>query len=994
MKMDKRNFLWLKGNAKIGMTLMALIFSVSVFAQREITVRGVVLDEMKEPLIGASVQQKGQLNGIVTDLDGKFSLQVAPTDTLVVSYLGYVSKNVPVKGQTSIEIILGENTELIDEVVVIGYGSVKRKDVTTAISSVSTKDLDQRPILSAAQAIQGKAAGVSVSSPNGAPGAGMTIRVRGTTSFNGSNDPLYVVDGVPMTDISYLASDDIESMQILKDASSAAIYGSRAANGVIMITTKSGAKGQARIALNAYLGVTDVVKSMTPLNVAQYKELMDEIGMVKLPDGLKDETNWFDETYQTGMTQNYQLSVSNGNDNLKYYISGGYTREEGVIKVAFYERYNFRANIENQIRKWINIGANVAYSDYSSNGIISGQGANRAGVVLSAINTPTYGKIWDDNNPGQYYTNFYGVNVTHPVENMSRSENNQDNHNRMLATGKAEITFLPELKFKSSITMDRLYKQETRFLDPTKTSYGRSQHGEASDNRQISTVLVFDNILNWTKTVNRHAWDVMAGASGTTSTWSQSYQTVSHFRDASIKTLNAGNKVSQSNGTSASEWAIMSYVGRVSYNFDSKYLVSVNMRADGSSKLHPDYRWGYFPSASAAWRISGEDFMKDITWLDDLKLRAGWGQTGNQSGLGDYAYLMRYWIGRENWWEEGKANAVPNIGQANLRTKDLKWETTTQTNIGIDLTVLKNRLTVNMDYYYKRTSDMLMNVTLPAGQAASSIARNEGEMTNSGFEFSIDSKNMQGKFEWNTNFNISFNKNKLTKLELTKIYNAAKTSESVNEFAVRNEPGRSLGGFYGYISDGVDPETGELMYRDVNGDGVLSTSDRTYIGDPNALFTYGMTNFFSYKGFSLNIMLQGSYGNDIFNASKMETEGMYDGKNQTTQVLKRWKIPGQITDMPKAGFDMRNSSYYVEDGSYLRVKDISLAYNVKVPALRKMGITRLQPYFTATNLLTWTNYSGMDPEVNQWGNNGAIQGIDWGTYPQTKSFVFGVNVEF
>ena len=489
----------------------------------------------------------------------------------------------------------------------------------------------------------------------------------------------------------------------------------------------------------------------------------------------------------------------------------------------------------------------------------------------------------------------------------------------------------------------------------------------------------------------------MAGTSWTDSKWDQSYIQGYNYRSDDIQTLNAANRINWTNtGTNASAWTIMSYFGRASYNFDNRYLVTANVRADGSSKLHPDHRWGVFPSFSAAWRISQESFLRDVQWIDDLKLRAGWGQTGNQSGIGDYAYLQRYNINRIEWFKEGQSNAVPTITQANLRTTDLTWETTTQTNVGIDFTVLRSRLTLSADWYYKKTTDMLMNVALPAGAAAAStIARNEGEMTNQGFEFAITSHNFTGRdFTWDTQFNMSFNRNKLTKLELQKVYYDGRTSDYVNEQVVRNEPGRPLGGFYGYISDGVDPETGELMYRDLNNDGKITSSDRTYIGDPNPDFTFGLTNTFFFKGFSLNIFLQGSYGNDIFNASKMEMMGMYDGKNQITDVLRRWVIPGQITDVPKAGFDMKNSSYFIEDGSYLRVKDITLSYDFSGAWMKKVGLTKLQPYFTATNLLTWTKYSGMDPEVNQWGNSGAVQGIDWGTYPQTRSFTLGVNVVF
>lgn len=979
-----------------GLLLAWLLMCISAgLSAQHLTVKGKIVDEAGYEVIGASVMEKGTQNGVVTDLNGEFKLDCQSGATLVISFIGY--KTQEVKAASSLQITLKEDNELLDEVVVIGYGSVKRKDVTTAVSTVSTKDLDERPIVSAGQALQGKAAGVSVIQPNGTPGGEISIRVRGTTSFNGSNDPLYVVDGVPVDNINFLAPNDIESMSILKDASSAAIYGSRAANGVVLITTKAGAKGEAKVALNIQYGLNKVAKSMESLNTEQYRELQEEIGLVTLPEGLTDQTDWFDEAYTTGKTQNYQVSVSNGNEKMKYFLSAGYLNEKGVLESAFYKRYNFRANIDSQIRSWLNVSANISYADYNSNGIISGTGAGRGGVVLSVINTPKYAPVWDPEHPNQYYNNFYGVgNITNPLENMARGKNNKSRENRLLASGTATITFLPELNLKSTVAIDRRNAISTTFLDPISTAWGRENFGTASDNRNMNTVLTFDNVLNYNKNFDKHGIDVMVGSSYTKSDYTNSYISGSHYRNDLIQTLNAANKISWTGtGTGASQWAISSYFARLSYNFDSKYLVTMNMRADGSSKLHPDHRWGVFPSFSAAWRLSSEKFMQNLTWIDDLKIRGGWGQTGNQSGIGDYAYLQRYNIGRIEWFKEGQENALPTINQANLRTPDLTWETTTQTNIGLDLTVLNNRLTINMDYYFKKTTDMLMNVSLPAGAAAaSSIARNEGEMTNKGFELTVSSRNLTGAFEWNTDFNISFNKNKLTKLALQKIYMTATTSEVVNEAVVRNEAGRPLGGFYGYISDGVDPETGELMYRDLNGDGRISTSDRTYIGDPNPDFTFGLTNSFSWKGFNLSIFLQGSYGNDIFNASRMETEGMYDGKNQSTRVLKRWRIPGQITDVPKAGFDIKNSTYFVEDGSYLRVKDISLSYNIQCKMFKRWGISRLQPYFTASNLLTWTGYSGMDPEVNQWGNSGAVQGIDWGTYPHSKSFVFGINVEF
>lgn len=385
-------------------------------------------------------------------------------------------------------------------------------------------------------------------------------------------------------------------MQILKDASSASIYGSRAANGVILITTKAGATGKAKVSLTAQFGLNKVADKVESLNAAQYKELQDEIGLVSLPDGLPDRTDWFDETYKTGKMQNYQVAVSNGNEKMKYYLSAGYLDEKGILDISYYKRYNFRVNLENQIRSWLTVSANISYSDYTSNGGgAMGTGANRGGVVLAVINTPTYAPIWDALNPNQYYNNFYGVgNITNPLENMARAKNNKDKENRLLASGNVLLTLLPELKFKSTLTLDRRNAVNTTFLDPISTAWGRNQYGEASDNRNMNTVLTFDNVFTYNKNFKRHGLEVMAGSSWTDSDYSNSWINGSHYRNDLIQTLNAANKIAWDNtGTGASQWGIMSFFGRVAYNFDSKYLLTANLRADGSSKLHPDHRWGY-----------------------------------------------------------------------------------------------------------------------------------------------------------------------------------------------------------------------------------------------------------------------------------------------------------------------------------------------------------------------------------------------------------------
>lgn len=974
----------------------ALLISSAAFAQQT-KVTGKVVDEQNEPVVGATVQVEGTTNGTATNVDGQFTLEVNSGARLRFSYVGF--KTLTIKAANGMKVTMQEDANTLNEVVTIGYGSVKRKDVTTAVSSVSTKDLEKRPIVSALQGMQGMAAGLQISQANGQPGASPTIRVRGTTSLNGSNSPLYVVDGVPVDNVDYLSSDDIDNIQILKDASSAAIYGSRAANGVVIINTKQGKAGVTKIALNAHYAFNGVRDNQNSLNAAQYKELMDELGVVRLPNNLVDQTDWKKEVYRVGNVQDYQLNITSGNDKLRYFLSGGYTGEDGVIRASNYKRYNVRGNIINDISKWLTINADVAYSDYTyrGTGIISGTGSNRGGVLASVIETPTYGPVWDPANPRQYYSNFYGVNVHSPLENIARTKDNKSQYNKLLASGKAIVTLLPTLKFTSTLAFDRSSGITTNFLDPTETLEGRNQHGTGYDSRSTGTIWTFDNTINWKKEFGRHSLDMMAGSSWTNSRWSQSDINGSYYADADIKTLNAANKISWTGtGSTASEWAILSFFGRLQYNYNDTYLFTANLRADGSSKLAPGHRWGYFPSFSAAWRVSQEKFMKNVSWIDDLKLRGGWGQTGNQSGLGDYSYLALYKINRIQWFgTSGDANAVPTRTKSILSNPELTWETTSQTNIGLDLTLLNNRLTFYVDYYYKLTHDLLMNMTLPTGGAeANTMVFNGGEIENRGWELAVSSKNLTGKLSWNTDFNISFNRNKLKSLKLTKVYPAAITTDHVHDYVVRNTPGRPLGSFYGYIADGVNRETGELNYRDINNDGIISANDRTYIGDPNPDFTFGMTNTFAWKGLSLSVLLQGSYGNDIYNVSRMDNEGMFDGRNQSTTVLRRWRIPGQITDVPKAGFDQRNSTYYIEDGSYLRVKSVTLSYDVPALALRKMHLTRLMPYISFTNLLTWTGYKGRDPEVNQYGDSGTVQGLDWGTYPLSRSFVMGLKVEF
>ena len=989
--------------------VVLLIMSIPMFAQQH-SVKGTVVDQNGQPIIGMTVMEQGTQNGTTTDIDGNYQITVSSGEAVLeFTALGYQTVVEAVNNRSVIDITSAEEAMVLDAVVAIGYGSVRKKDLTTAVSTVSTEDMKLRPVTEASGFIQGKVAGVTVQQTSGQPGSGMTIRVRGASSIASSNDPLYVVDGVPVGTgsyaIAYLSPQDIETMQILKDASSAAIYGSRAANGVVLITTKQGKKSKgAQVNFSAYVGLQDVRRSYEVLNTAEYLDLMDELGSsaFSCPEEeralLKDQTDWFEETYQTGVTQNYQISVSNANDKMKYYVGAGYSDEQGVLSSAFNKRINVKANAESELFDWLTVGTNLAYSHYKNNGIISGTGSNRAGVVMAVINTPTYAPVYDEN--GVFYTKFYGANLTTPLENVARTKDNYTQTDRMLLTGYAQINFSKNFNFKSTVSMDRRWVHSYSFLDPQTTSYGREQNGTASSERSDDMRMVYDNIFTYNNTWNgKHNFEAMAGTSATTSRWENLWGSRSNFSDENweaIFGLNGGNKGDlrgQSQGFS--EWAIMSYLGRVSYNYDSKYYLTVNFRADGSSKLAPGNRWGYFPSASAAWRISGEEFMSDVTWINDLKLRVGWGQQGNQSGLGDYAWVQRYGMNYYNWTEEDYAFSTPTVGgQSNIGNKDLTWETTTQTNVGIDWSMFNSRLVVTLDGYYKYTRDLLLNVPLPSPYP--NIYRNEGEMSNWGLELAISSVNFEKKdFSWTTDFNISMNRNKLESLDLKTVYYYTKTSEMFSDYCIRMTPGQPLSMFWGYKSLGVDPETGMIMYEDINGDGKVNSSDKQYIGNANPLFTGGMTNTLTWKGLSLSVLMTASVGNDIYNASKIDMVSMLTGANQIKDVVRRWRVPGMITDVPKAGEveNLKTSSRWIEDGSYLKIKNITLSYNITHPAFRKANIARIQPYITLDNMITFTNYSGYDPEMSQY-TSATSMGVDWGTYPCVRSVVFGVNIDF
>lgn len=972
---------------KIFMLLIFSALSVSVFAQNRF-ITGKVTDAGGIGLPGVTIQIKGTTSGAITDLDGNYKISVNE-GVLVFSYIGFVKQEIPITNQTVINIVLLEDIKNLSEVVVVGYGTQKKKDLTTAVSIVSEKEMKDRPIVSAAQALQGKAAGVQVTQPSGKPGAGLSVRVRGATSVIAGNEPLYVVDGVPTTDISGLNASDIASMSVLKDASSASIYGARAANGVVLITTKRGNANDAVINFNTYFGVSQLRKAVDVLNTRDYRALQEELTPGTYQPNWTGYTKWSDKVFGTGQTQSYQLSASGGNEKTKYFVSGGYLSDQGIVKPAQFDRYSVRINLDNEVKSWLKIGTNLSILSLKSKDTPDNLSSGRGGVIMSALNTPPFLQVYKNDGSGWFDPNPFQPSWENPVAYMEGPKQ-ESTDNKLFGSFNADARLMKGLSLKSRIGIDMTMHQWDYYLDPFRTSYGRQNHGIGRSDKGNSSSWIWENTLDYAKKSGLHNFSGMIGNSIQKYKYNDSYLDGSNFpADVSVNTLWAANLIS--GGTTKEQWALASFFGRGTYDYDNKYYLTVSVREDGSSKLaHP---WGTMPSFSAGWRISSENFMKDLTFIDDLKIRGGWGKNGNQEGISNYARFGLISYSRYTL-SAGDTLKGPGSSQTSYGNPDLKWETTAQTNIGFDLSMFKSRVTLNFDMYMKKTSDVLMNVQLPSYLPITTIQTNVGEIENKGIELNLNTVNMDKKLKWTTDFNISFNRNKVTALKYTSVYYFGKIYSNNSEVAIVRA-GLPLGSFYGYISEGVDPETGNLKYKDVNKNGIFDTGDRTVIGDGQPDYTFGFTNTFSYGRFDLNVFFQGSQGNEIYNATRIDLEGMFDSKNQSTAVLRRWTPDNTNTDIPKAGNmdNVRNSSRFVEDGSYIRLKSLTLSYKI-LNNSQKKAINKMSVYVTGQNLLTFTKYSGFDPEVNAYGNSATEMGIDYGTYPQSRSIIVGLNVEF
>ena len=968
--------------------LIAFLITGCVLAMAQnSTVKGVIRDQKGIALPGVSVKLKGASQGVSSGINGEYSINAPGTGVLVLSYLGYKTIEKPINNSSEVNIVLVEENQQLNEVVVVGYGTQRKGDITGSVGIISAKAFDSRPNTQIGSIIQGKTSGVQVLSSSGKPSAGLSIRIRGTSSINASSEPLYVVDGVPTNDTRSLNPGDIETISVLKDASSAAIYGAQGANGVVLITTKKGKIGEPKFEFNAYTGYSSVWRKLDVLNADQYTALMKEMGQNTDWSLYKANTNWQDEVFQNGSSQNYQLAVSGKNEKTAYYVSGGWVQQKGAVRSSEMDRANFKINLDQQLKSWLKVGTTLAYTKYHDVDVNDNQAINQGGVLLGVLSTPPVIGIYNENgtftrNPFQDWEN--------PISGTDGTDRGYKNQ-RLLGGFHADVNLIPELIFRSNIGIDYSNAAFDSFLDPIRSGWGRANGGIGNYNTNLSNFWINDNTLSYDKALGKHKIGALAGFVLQKSRYENSAIQRRNFSGIAVTTPNGGSVINTASADK-SEKANESFLSRINYDYEGKYLLTANFRADASSNFGAGNRWGYFPSFSVGWRISQESFLKNINTISDLKLRAGWGVVGNDN-VGTYASFASVGVGA-NYPIGGVI--MPGTFPSTIGNSRLKWEETEQSNIGIDLSILQSRISFTAEVYRKKTKDLLLNVPLPLSTGFSTGIQNVGSIENKGLEFQLSTKNFdKTNFQWETDFNISFNRNKVLDIQHNDIFGGGVAARGDASIAREGLP---LGTFFGYVADIVDPTTGNLLYLDANGNSTFNpaASDRRVIGNPNPDFIYGLTNTLNYKGFGLNFFIQGSQGNDIFNASRIETEAMVDPKNHSAAVLNRWTTPGQITDIPKSGnaLNSRISTRFVEDGSYLRLKSATFSYSLPKSLLSKVKAGGAKLYVTGENLLTKTKYKGFDPEVNYAGGSNTVQGIDFGTYPQTRNLIFGLNVSF
>lgn len=1010
-------------------------FQQSASADTTVIEGTVTSEEDDEPLAGVSIRIKDTKKGTTTDEKGQYSLDTSTEDDviLVFSFVGYQAKEVPVDGRTTIDVSLQKEVEEMDDIVVVGYGSQRRQDLTGSVSSISSDDIQKQSISSAEQALQGQISGVEVTRNSGAPGGGSTVKIRGTNSIRAGNNPLYVIDGMPVgggsspsqNQLSLINPQDIVSIEVLKDASATAIYGARGANGVVLITTNRGDdQGATMVDFEAKYGVNNVREKVSLLNSQQFIELANEAavnsGGNPIFSGSADnypDTDWQDEVFRTAPQQSYQLSVSGGNENTRYAMSANYLNEEGILIGSGYKRGSFRINFDKTVSDRFTIGNNLIVSQAYYDLVETG-GRELSGVVNGALQIPPVVPVKDENGNYVFQTE-NTIERDNPVASALEKTNNSK---RFKSVGNIYAEYMLARGLEARVSFGgNIGHNKSNFYAPKTTLQGQQNNSSASVSSADNFRWVNENTLTFEREfLGVHDITLLAGFTMERETGENIQGASSGFITDAFEyhNLNAGE--SPNNPSSgASEASLVSYLGRMNYSFDDRYLVTLTGRVDGSSRFGEGNKYGFFPSGAFAWRVSNESFMQNQELFSNLKLRLSYGVTGNQE-IENYAALAQLGNSQVTF---GDRVAV-GINPSSLGNKNLKWERTTQYNLGLDIGLFNERVSLTGDAYYKKTTDLLLIRRVPRYTGYSQYLDNIGSTENRGFELALSTQNIaQTDFTWNTSVNFSMNRNKVLKLSDGEPLRAGTpiSYASGQSFRLIQE-GESLGTFYGYEYGGVyrdqeeidNAETaaasarpGDPYLKDIGGpeggpDGRIDNNDQTIIGDAFPDFTFGFTNDFFFKGFDLSIFLQGSYGNDILNMNTLRLESLRGYTNQTADVLNRWTPDNRETDIPRASRERSSdsqttmraiSSRLVEDGSYLRLKNITLGYTLPINWVQSVGARSLRLYVSAQNLITFTKYSGYDPEVSTYNNLGNY-GADYGTYPRAKTYLMGIKLGF
>lgn len=997
------------------LSLLCLGITQSLLAQSG-TVKGKVTDEKGEAIPGVSVTVQGTQQGTLSDAEGQYTIQVSGNATLVFSFLGYLKQEVAVANRSTVDVSLQTDTKALEEVVVVGYGTQRKVETTGSIASVKAADLVQTPVANIAQGLQARVAGVQINQNSGSPGGNISVRIRGTNSINGSSEPLYVIDGIQVsngggiTDVSPLSTinpNDIESVEVLKDASASAIYGARAANGVILITTKRGKNGATRVTYDGYYGSQKVNKTLDVLNASQFAQLENEVfknNYYPDPASLGEGVNWQKLIFRKAPIQNHQLSINGGSEKTQLAISLNYFDQDGTLIGSQFQRYSYRLNLDHRIGKNVKIGTSILGSYSIANGIQTGGtnigdgGAVLSSVLGAAIGAPPTlqpyrpdGSIFPfgEQAGGQYRE------VVNPL-NFSAVLNKRS-IKRTLANIYGEVSLFKGLTYRASFNLDQKGELFDGYSPRSIVNKSDLNDNSGSGTKANSNylALLHESILTYSTTfAKNHSFKATAVFGTQLEQGNSNTMNATGFPNDATKNEAMQLALTRTISSGRSSQRLDSYMARVNYGFKDKFFIDITARADGSSKFGANHKYGVFPAVSAAYRVIEESFMKDISWISDFKLRGSYGITGNAGGIDPYQSLATVASGNSYMINHTYVTGIEPTGIAN---PDLRWERSKQANVGIDISLLNNRISVIADVYHKKTDDLLYVKTLPLSSGYGAITGNFAALQNKGLELAVNARILDGKLKWDVSANTTFNRNKVLGLD-----GGVTTERFMTTYTIL-KVGQPLGMFKTYVFDGVN-QTGETILpgydgrvgghkvKDVTGDGQITAADQVIVGNPNPKFIYGFSTNLSYAGFDVAAFISGSQGNDIYNASRLSFENPLGQRNLLAGVADRWS-PTNPNNQYVSGFQggrLPISNYVVENGSYLRCKNLTLGYTVP----RFKGVQGIRLYVSANNLFTITKYSGYDPEVNTYAGSNTVIGVDNFVYPQSKSFLGGIQVTF